>query len=394
MTGAIPYTQQEIQELIAPLFSRHDPKGIYLANHSLGRPLDATQTHIDDFLTHWYGDLDGAWEPWLRALEAFQSKVKGLLHLPDPGHVVMKTSAGQGLRAVLNSFPPGKKIRVLTTSMEFDSIDFILRTYADQGIADVTFLEPAGHEGCVSLFSGLDLASALEPGTDLVVASLVNFTTGQILPGAEALVEAAHQNGTAVLFDTYHSFGVVDLPWTGADFAIGGSYKYVHGGPGACWLAIGPQVAYANEWQTRDTGWFAKKELFGYERDAERADGPRAWWESTPPVIEAYQALAGLEYLERFEVARLRATNLFQQKQLRAEFRRHGLPVFDPVDPNQFGAFSLLPASNHKEVVDQLKSQGIRVDSRNGFVRFGPHPLNTQEEFERVALTLEGVRLG
>lgn len=383
-----PYTREEIDRLIAPLFSRHNSSGIYLANHSLGRPLNSIQAKIDEFLSHWYEHLDEAWDPWLQALDCYHSKVKGLLSLPDPGHVVLKTSAGQGLRAVLNTFPGDRPVRVLTTSMEFDSIDFILRTYAAQGRAEVGFLEPSGMEGPVPLLSGLDLASALEPETDLVVVSQVNFTTGQVLPELDVLIEAAHSQGTAVLVDTYHSFGVLDTPWTGADFAIGGSYKYVHGGPGACWLAIGPDTATASKWQTADTGWFAKKELFGYERSADRAEGSRAWWESTPPVVVAYQALAGLEYLEEFGIGRLRSTNLAQQAELRGAFRREGIPVFEPQDPKQFGAFSLLPTDNHKQVVSILRDHRIRVDSRNGFVRFGPHPLNTSAEFEQVASVL------
>lgn len=385
---ATPFTHLEVKQQIAPLFSRHNSGGIYLANHSLGRPLDQTQLDINRFLELWYTSIDDAWGEWLETLSNFHNLVGDLLQLPTGGSVNLKTSAGQGLRAVLNSFA-GKKLNVVTSSMEFDSIDFILRTYESQGLIQCSFFEPTGKSGSVPLFVADDFLNAITEETDLVVISVVNFTTGQLFPDIERLVNHAHQYGALVLLDTYHSFGVIPMEWPGADFAIGGSYKYVHGGPGACWLAVAPQVQ--NQLQTLDTGWFAKKELFGYERNADRSADERAWWESTPPVICAYQALAGLNYLNYFTIEKLRATNLHQQSELRQAFQAEGIPVFVPEDADQFGAFSLLPTANHQELVTQLKQHGIRVDSRNGFVRFGPHPLNTVEEFMDTADVLAGL---
>jgi kynureninase len=378
-----PLTRQEINEHIAPLFTRHNPNGIYLANHSLGRPLDATQVRINEYLNHWYQDLDDAWTPWLTNLDIYHAKVKSLLNLPEQGSVVLKTSAGQALRAVLNCFP-NKKLNIVTSSQEFDSIDFILRTYESKYLAQVNYINPETPNP-VPLFDAEKFIATITPETDLVILSVVNFTTGQVFPHLDQVIDHAHKNNALVLLDTYHSFGVIDLPWPNADFAIGGSYKYVHGGPGSCWLAVNNQ----ENLQTLDTGWFAKKELFGYERNADRATDHRAWWESTPPIIQAYQALSGLEYLERFSVEKLRATNLAQQEEMRQIFLDHNIPIFQPEDPQQFGAFSLLPANNHKEVVTHLKENNIRVDSRNGFVRFGPHPLNTTEEFETVGKVLK-----
>ncbi|MFM9873779.1 MAG: aminotransferase class V-fold PLP-dependent enzyme [Fimbriimonadaceae bacterium] len=377
-----PLTPQEIQTQIAPLFSRHNPKGIYLANHSLGRPLDATQDRINEYLNHWYEDLDDAWTPWLATLETYHSKVKSLLRIPESGSVVLKTSAGLALRAVLNCFSD-KTLTIVTSSQEFDSIDFILRTYESKNLAQVTYVEPE-IPNPVPLFNADRFIAEITSETDLVILSVVNFTTGQLFPNLDQVIDHAHKNNALVVLDTYHSFGVIDHPWPNADFAIGGSYKYVHGGPGSCWLAINNQ----ENLQTLDTGWFAKKELFGYERNADRATDHRAWWESTPPVIQAYQALAGLEYLENFTVEKLRATNLARQAEMRDIFRQHNIPIYEPKDPHHFGAFSLLPAENHKEIVTFLKDQNIRVDSRNGFVRFGPHPLNITEEFQAVAETL------
>ena len=69
------------------------------------------------------------------------------------------------------------------------------------------------------------------------------FQTGQILPELPAIVAAAHAAGARVLLDVYHSLGVfpVDVGALDVDFAVGGSYKYLRGGPGACFLYIAPR---------------------------------------------------------------------------------------------------------------------------------------------------------
>src|SRR3954469_25517613 len=85
---------------------------IYLANHSLGRPPDRMAEDVRAALDAWYRDMDGAWDLWMSAREKFRALTARLLNVGSSS-VVPKTSAGQGLRAVLNSFPG--KIKVLTS---------------------------------------------------------------------------------------------------------------------------------------------------------------------------------------------------------------------------------------------------------------------------------------
>ena len=158
-----------------------------------------------------------------------------------------KTSAGQGLRAVLNALPG--KPRVAASDGEFDSLDFILRAYREHGrialrLAPWRELDPAG--------------------ADLVVLSTVMFRTGEVVDDLAARVRAAHAAGALVLLDVYHHAGVLplDLAALEADFAVGGSYKYTRGGPGACWLYVRPGLV--DTLRTLDTGWFAKKDVFAY----------------------------------------------------------------------------------------------------------------------------------
>jgi kynureninase len=234
---------------------------------------------------------------------------------------------------------------------------------------------------------------------DLVLCSQVLFATGQVLAGIPDLVATAHQVGARVMVDTYHSFGVLPLEWEGsnphslggADFLIGGSYKYTRGGPGACWLAIHPRHLDSHGGTTRlttlDTGWFAKDEPFAYQRPDPplMAEGGDGWLESTPPVLTAYQANSGLQLLRELGVGRLRDYNLRQQQRLCAAMKSVGVEMYEPDDWELRGAFALLPHPRATELSQRLLRLGLNTDARNGSVRFGPDLLNTQIEMETAA---------
>ena len=393
MNEPYPLSESERKALIERYFKRADKfPGIYLANHSLGRPLDQMVDNLNYFSDLWFHQMDDAWDSWLKALEEYQSLVAELLTHPRPDGIILKTSMGQGLRAVLNALyaKSHEPVNVVTTGLEFDSADFILRQYEKLGLVNLTVVSPTLNEGPVPLIDSQEVINAISNKTDLVVISHAIFQTGQIINQLDEIIETTHANDAYIMLDTYHTFGVIPLDFKGLDFAVGGSYKYIHGGPGACWLAVSPKILDEQPFLTPDTGWFAKKDLFGYQRisEPEVAEDGRAWWESTPPIVAVYQALSGLKYIKEVGVDRLRITSLDQQDELRESFVNRNIPVFTPKDPEQFGAFTLLPSSNAKEITQHLKDYNITVDSRGDFVRLCPDILNTKEDFDQVAEVL------
>jgi len=139
---------------------------------------------------------------------------------------------------------------------------------------------------------------------------------GQAVHNLEQLAAACHGVGAKLLVDSYHAVGVfpVDVAVMCADFVIGGSYKYLRGGPGACFLYLSPEIL-ASGLRPLDTGWFARENTFGYERHDPpllRAGGD-AFLESTPPVLTYYQARSGQQFTLAITVERLRE---YRQKQL------------------------------------------------------------------------------
>lgn len=381
-----PLTEAGLREHIWPRFSRVLQRDdIYLANHSLGRPLDQTALDIQEAVDLWYERLDGVWDDggWMDEARRFRDNIARLIGLSKPGDVVPKTSAGQGLRAVLNAIPKDT-LNVVATRGEFDSLDFILKTYRSRGLVSVRWVEPRG--GQPALFDVVDILEAIEPGVDLVVVSAVVFSTGQVIDDLEAIIESAHSVGARVVVDAYHAAAVIPLSMDtlGCDFMVGGSYKYIRGGTGACWLAIHPR---AMDLRTLDTGWFAKRDVWSYARPEEpiRAEGGDGWLESTPAILPFYQARAGLEFTLEIGVDRLRAYGLEQLALLREAFREHGVPFFDPPHPGSFGAFALVPHAHAKELRQALYDVGVNTDMRSGNVRFGPDILNPTTDLQEAA---------
>ena len=351
-----------------PRFSRAlSRKEIYLANHSLGRPPDRMADDVRAAIDAWYRDMDGSWDLWLETRDKWRALTAKLVGAPRADCIVPKTSAGQGLRAVLNALPG--KPRVATSDGEFDSIDFILRVYREQGKIElkITPWQEISAEGA-----------------DLVVISTVMFRTGEVVKHLPKLVHDAHARRALVMLDVYHHAGVIplDLAVLEADFAIGGSYKYLRGGPGACWLYVRPGLV--DSMRTLDTGWFAKKDVFSYLRPEPPEFGPGgdAWLESTPPVLGCFQALAGLEFTLEIGVDRLRAYSM-EQKALLASL----LPEVIGADKH-YGAFVTLKNKNAGELGAALEKKGIKTDVRGEYLRLCPDILNTRAEIERAAATL------
>jgi kynureninase len=359
---------------IWPRFSRVLGRSeIYLANHSLGRPPDRMADDVREALEAWYRDMDGAWRLWLSKRELFRELTARLVRAPSADCIVPKTSAGQGLRAVLNSLPG--KPRVLTTDAEFDSLDFILRVYRQQGKIDLKVLP----------FHDFRYEAA-----DLVVVSTVAFRTASILENLKETIRQAHAGRALVLLDVYHHAGVLplDVEALDADFAVGGSYKYLRGGPGACWLYVHPRH---HGRVTLDTGWFAKKDVFAYQRPEppQFAPGGDGWLESTPPVLAPVQALAGLEITLELGVERIRALNLSQKSMLKDVLQHNGIEAHG--EGESHGAFVTVEHEAASTLAQLMKEKGVKADARGKYLRLCPDYLNSAAEIERAAATLGSI---
>ena len=388
--GAAPLHEQALRQHVAPLFSRvraafHDR--VYLANHSLGRPLDATDDDVREALAVWYAQMGGAWDAWGAEMDAYRARLARLLTAPRADCIVPKTSAGQGLRAVLNTFDDVP--RVVATRGEFDSLDVILREYARRGRIALSLVESRSD----GRFDASDILAAVGSRVDLVVVSQVIFNTGQCIADLPAIVAATRTAGGRVMLDVYHAVGVfpVDVTALDVDFAVGGAYKYLRGGPGACFLYLHPRQLDGGL-RTLDTGWFAKRDPFRYLRPdpPQYGQGGDAFLESTPPVLPYYQARAGQIFTLAMGVERLRAYSLGQQRRLVSLLREREMPATGGTD--DYGAFVAVIDARAERWSEALAAAGIVTDARGRYLRMCPDVLTTGDELVAAADALARVK--
>jgi kynureninase len=386
-------TEEALRRHIFPLFSRSlAAPGIYLANHSLGRPLDQTEDDLREGFAHWQTKLGDAWEPWQEEEQQHRSRLAQLIGAPRTDCIIPKTSAGQGLRTVLNALPhvSGDVPRVLSTASEFDSVDIVLKQYAAVGRIRLQLVDCHTADGSIDL---APLFAAIPGNVDLVVVSQVLFATGQVIPHLDRLAAECHRSGARLLVDAYHAIGVfpVDVAAMQADFMIGGSYKYLRGGPGAAFLYISPDALQNGGLQPIDIGWFAKDQHFAYERpDPPRfAPGGDAFLEATPPVLTWYQARAGQQLTLALGAGRIRAYNLGRLGLLKRYLAEAGIAATGADE--QHGGFLTVEHADAASLAKSLERRGVITDARGKWLRLSPDYLTTDSQMREAAAALATV---
>jgi kynureninase len=165
----------------------------------------------------------------------------------------------------------------------------------------------------------------------------------------------------------------------GVDFAVGGSVKWLCGGPGAAWLYVRPDLAETLE--PALTGWQAHARPFAFEPEQDYAAGAWRFLTGTPNVPALYAATAGDDVVEEVGVERIRARSVEQTALLVELLDGAGLEVVGPRDPDRRGGTVVARVPEPNAVNAELAARGILCDSRPEVgLRLGPHFYNSDDE--------------
>ena len=205
----------------------------------------------------------------------------------------------------------------------------------------------------------------------------------------EPIIRRAHEAGAYVVLDCYQSAGVVpfDVTALDVDFAVGGSVKWLCGGPGAGWLYVRPDLAERLE--PTFVGWQGHARPFAFEPELEYAAGARRFLTGTPNVPALYAATAGYDVIEEVGVDRIRERSLALTELLIDRLDAAGFEVASPREPERRGGTVLVRTPDDAAVHRELGERGIICDFRPGAgVRLGPHFYNSESELEDTVATL------
>ena len=346
----------------------------YLINHSLGAMPAAAEERVLEYAHVWKTRGIRAWgEGWWEMALTVGDQIGRLIGAP-PGTVSMHQNVTIAEAVVLSCFRFDRpRRRIVYEEGNFPSVRYLYQAQAERGGADIVVA--ADDEGVVE---------AIDDRTLLVPVTHVLYKTGEI-QDVEAIVERAHDHGALVVLDAYQSVGTVPLDVTalGVDFAVGGSVKWLCGGPGAGWLYVRPDLASVLE--PGLTGWQAHARPFDFEPEQDYAEGAARFLTGTPNVPALYAATAGYDVIEEVGIERIRERSVEQTTLLIELLEEAGFPVGSPSDPARRGGTVVVRPPDFERVDAELAARGILCDHRPDVgLRLGPHFFNTDDELRHT----------
>jgi kynureninase len=376
-------------------FAIPDPALVYLDGNSLGRPPLAALEAVRRLGGTWASSLIRGWESegWLeRPLvvgDLLGTRVLGALS----GEVAVTDSTTVNLyrlaAAALEARAPRRV--VIVERSEFPTDRYVL-----EGLARARDLEMRWLEGDpVVGVSTAEVAAALGGDVALVVLSAVNYRSAAIADLA-TLTAAARDAGALVLWDLSHAAGsiAVELAANGVDLAVGCTYKYLNGGPGA------PGYLYVRR-ELQDAlrppiqGWFAQADQFAMGPRFERRPGIAGWLVGTPGLFGLVAAEAGIALTAEAGIDRIRAKGIalttFAIELFDAWLGQLGCELGSPRDAARRGAHVAIRHPDASRLTSALPERGVLVDYRApDSIRIGLSPLTTS--FEDVHHGLAALR--
>ena len=341
----------------------------YLINHSLGAMPAEAERRLGQFAAEWRTRGARAWgEGWWDSVFRTGDLIGGIIGAP-PGSTVMHQNVTVAEAIVLSCFdlkPPRNKI-VFEEGL-FPSVRYVQHAWSRFG-AEVVVCEDADA-----------VIEAIDERTLLVPVSHVLYKTAEIQP-IERIVARAKEMGAYVCLDAYQSAGAVPLDVTalGVEFCVGGSVKWLCGGPGAGWLYVRPDLAERLE--PALAGWQGHARPFAFEIEMEPAPGSARFLTGTPAVSANYAASAGYEIIAEIGVDRIRDHSMRQTALLVELVDAAGFELTSPRDPEIRGGSVVFRVPDFQAVHAELARREIICDTRpDAGIRFGPHFFNTEDE--------------
>ncbi len=351
---------------------------IYLNNCSLGPLSQEAIQALGQYQETWgrYG-APAWWREWIPQLSRAKQRFAQLIGA-DPDEVTISHSVSSALSSVASSFDYRQRPAVLSTDLDFPTIPYQWLARGREGVG-VRYARSTDR-----IRVPLEAYRALM-GNDVaaIATSHVFFTSGYIQP-IRRLADLAHEYGARIIVDGYHSVGAlpVDVKELGVDFYIGGTLKWLLGGPGLTFIYVRRDLI--PDLQPTITGWFASAEQFAF--DALHLNLPATADRlelGTPSVGTVYTGIAGMDMILDADPTRVYSRLQSLTERIVDQAHRHGYGIVSPEDAEERGGIVMLEVRDPEGTVQRLSDNGFTVDYRPGLVRVSPHFFNTDDDVDR-----------
>src|SRR5258707_11064484 len=295
-----------------------------------------------------------------------------------PGSVQVQPNASIALSSVAScfNFNETDRNKIVTSALDFPSMEYIWEAQGRLGAnvevvhTDDGITVPLEH-----------LLHAIDDTTCLVALSHVSFRSSYRVD-VQAIVERAHKHGAMVLLDVYQSAGALVLhasEWE-VDFLIGGTIKWLCGGPACGYLYVRPELQ--NDLAPRLTGWVAHATPFDFAPPPmQYTDSVRRFAQGTPTIPALYSVLPGLQIIEDVSVKTIQAESQRRTAWMIDFALEHAWKVNSPPNAEDRGGSVMIYVEDGPAMVKRLAERKVFVDCRPKVgLRISPHFFNTDEE--------------
>lgn len=365
------------------------PEGvIYLDGNSLGLLPKGTEARVARVLSQeWGQQLIRAWNTagWMDLPRKAGDRIGGIIGAPE-GSVAtgdtLSIKVFQALAAALK-MRPGRKV-ILS-----DAGNFPTDLYMAQGLADLI----GGYE--IRTPAHEDVASQITEDVAVVMLTHVDYRTGQMYDMAD-ITRRAQEAGAVMLWDLAHSAGAVpvDVTASGAEFAVGCTYKYLNAGPGApAFIYVRPDIV--EQVKPALSGWLGHEAPFAMDPQYRPAMSTERMRVGTPPIVQLSILDHALDIWDEVDMQALRAASVDLCELFIAEVERRcpTLELASPRDAAQRGSQVSFRFGHGYAAMQALIDRGVIGDFRApDIMRFGFTPLYIgREDVIRAAEILEEV---
>jgi kynureninase len=356
-------------------------KTVYLISHSLGAMPRATYDQLREYADIWATRGVRAWaEGWWDMPVTVGNEVARIIGA-DPGTVVMHQNVSVCQSLVLSCLKPTpQRNKIVYSELNFPSVMYVYEAHARDGSLQIEIVK--SDDGITVPLERM--LAAIDETTLLVPFSHVLFKSA-FLQDAKAIIDRAHEVGAMVVLDTYQSAGTVpfSVKELNADFATGGSVKWLCGGPGAGYLYVRPDLQLTLEPKT--TGWMAHEAPFSFDTSLRYAPNITRFLHGSPAIPALYAAISGYRIINEIGLENIRAKNMRQTNYLISLAEEAGFRVTSPKDANQRGGTITVAHEHAAAMAKELIRREFIIDYRPGAgIRISPHFYNTDNELELV----------
>ncbi|MDR5696960.1 MAG: aminotransferase class V-fold PLP-dependent enzyme [Armatimonadota bacterium] len=351
----------------------------YLVSHSMGAMPRSATDWLARYGREWSEQGVAAWERWEPYVREHADRIGTLIGAPA-GTVALHQNVSTLFGILLSGLvQPGGRTKVVATDLNFPTLLYALQMHEDLGLRLHRIPSPDGIT--IPLEAWED---AVDDRTLAVVVDHGIFRSGA-LQDVAAITQIAHRHGAWSIVDAYQTVGCVpvDVRAWGADAVLGGSHKWLCGGPGAAWLYV--QSDRLASVRPRMVGWFSHRDPFAFDLRMEFAADAMRFATGTPGIPGLFAARAGLEIVLEVGAEAIRQKSVRFTQRIIDLADEYGLRVNTPREASARGGLVVVDFPGAEAATRELARRNVLVDHRpRAGIRISGHFYTADEEIDHA----------